>query len=281
MLDRRSFLGSVGAALALAARPGGAARLLADRKIKRIGLQLYTVRDQMKQDVAGTLAQVAKTGYREVEFAGYFDKTPAQIRALLEKNDLRSPSAHIPLQQVNSDWARTAAAAKTIGHEWIVIPWLDEDQRGKTADDWKRLAENFNRAAKQAHEAGLRFAYHNHWFEFAPVGGQVPYDLLLSETDPRLVDFEMDLYWITKAGGDPLAYFAKYPGRFKLVHVKDSTAKPKQAIADVGSGVIDFRTIFQHSKQAGIQHYFVERDDAPDPFASIANSERYLSKLEF
>lgn len=280
MLDRRSFLGSLGAALALAARPGAATRLLDGRKIRRVGLQLYTVRDAMKRDVAGTLARVAKIGYREVEFAGYFDKTPAQIRALLAQDGLTSPSAHIPYANVGSNWARSLDDAKTIGHEWVTIPWLDEGDR-KTLDDWKRVAATFNRAAEQAHAAGLRFAYHNHWFEFAPVNGQVPYDLLLRETDPKLVDFEMDLYWITKAGGDPLAYFAKYPGRFKLVHAKDSKGPPQQAMADVGSGVIDFRKIFAHSRQAGIQHYFVERDDAPDPFASIAASQRYLARLTF
>lgn len=280
MLDRRSFLGSVGAALALAARPGAASRLLGGRKLRRIGLQLYTVRDAMQHDVAGTLARVARIGYREVEFAGYFDKTPAQIRALLAQNGLAAPSTHIPYDKVASDWRRSLDDAKTIGHEWVTIPWIDEGQR-KTLDDWKRIAASFNRAATEAHAAGLRFAYHNHWFEFDPIDGKRPYDVLLAETDPKLVDLEMDLYWITKAGGDPLAYFAQHPGRFKLVHVKDSKGPPKHDMAPVGSGTIDFRKIFQHSEQAGIRHYFVEHDNPTDPFASITTSERYLAQLQF
>lgn len=280
MIDRRSFLGSLGATLALAARPGAALRLARGRKLDRVGLQLYTVREAMKNDVAGTLARVAAIGYREVEFAGYFGKTPAEVRALLDRNALRSPSTHVGYEVLGDAWAGTLAGAKSIGHEWVTVAWIPDAERA-TLDGWKRVAAAFNRAGEQAKAAGLRFAYHNHNFEFKRVGGRLPYDVLLEETDPRLVDFEMDLYWLVTAGGNPLAYFARHPGRFAMVHVKDSSGPPEQRMVDVGRGTIDFRHIFADSARAGIRHNFVEHDEPADPFASVTTSYRYLAALEF
>jgi sugar phosphate isomerase/epimerase len=138
-----------------------------------------------------------------------------------------------------------------------------------------------NRAGEAAARAGIHFAYHNHDFEFIALDGRLPYDVLLQATAPRHVTFELDLYWITRGGQDPLAYFARWPGRFRLVHVKDSDGPPDHRMADVGSGTIDWGRIFAHGKQAGIEHFFVERDDAPEPLASIAASYAYLHKLRF
>ena len=149
----------------------------------------------------------------------------------------------------------------------------------RTADGYKRVAELFNRAGAEARKAGLRFAYHNHDFEFAAVDDRIPYDVLLAETDPAAVEFEMDLYWVTHGGGDPLAYFARHPGRFPLVHVKDMDAA--RGMVDVGKGVIGWKQIFARRDQAGIRHYFVEHDQPPDPFASIRASYEYLKRLEF
>lgn len=280
---RRDFLATIGAtALGLAGvnAASACATIPARRKIDRIGLQLYTVRDLMEKDMPGTLAKVAAAGYKEVEFAGYFGRTPAQIRDLLQQNGLTSPSSHLAID-IFEKTPGVLADAKAIGNEWATLPWIGEELRGKTADDWKRLADRFNTFATQARSAGLRFAYHNHNFELAQVGGTRPLDILLSNTDPSLVDFEMDLYWVVFGGGDPLDFFNRYPGRFPMVHVKDSGGPPDNRMVDVGSGVIDFKTIFANGGKAGIKHYFVEHDQPADPIATITNSARYLSNLTF
>jgi sugar phosphate isomerase/epimerase len=248
-------------------------------RLDKVGLQLYTVRDLMKADFEGTLARVAEIGYKEVEFAGYFDHSPADVRAILARHGLSAPSTHIAFENDNQ-WKAALDTAKTIGHEYIVMPWIPADRR-KTLDDWKNFAQVFNRAAQMAHDAGIQFAYHNHDFEFPKLDGQVPYDVLLQNTDPKLVQLEIDLYWITKAGQDPLNYFSRWPGRVPLVHVKDSAGPPEHKMADVGAGKIEWKRIFAKREQAGIKHFFVEHDQPPQPFEDIAASYRYLSQLEF
>jgi sugar phosphate isomerase/epimerase len=143
------------------------------------------------------------------------------------------------------------------------------------------MAQRFNRAAAATKAAGLRFAFHNHNAEFRKIGDVVPFDVFLQETDPALVSFEMDLYWVVNAGADPLAYIARFPGRFRMVHVKDSMGPPDHKMVEVGAGKIDFKKIFAQSDKAGIEHYFVEHDQPADPMASIEASYRYLSALQF
>ncbi len=281
MTDRRDFIRALGVAALgpvlhpLAPSPSPRAPL---HKLDRIGLQLYTVRHQMEKDLEGTIARVAATGYREVEFAGYFGKSPRDVRALLDHHGLASPSSHVSLAP--DQWRAALEAAPVVGHRYLVIAWIPAEER-RTLDDYKRWAERLNRAATEAKAAGLEFAYHNHDFEFAPLDGKLPYDVLLAETDPKLVQLEMDLYWIVKAGQDPLAYFARWPGRFPMVHVKDSAGPPDHKMTAVGAGKIDFRKIFAQSDQAGIRHYFVEHDNPDDPFASIRASYDYLQRLAF
>ncbi|PYO09834.1 MAG: sugar phosphate isomerase/epimerase [Gemmatimonadetes bacterium] len=283
MQTRRNFIATLGvAALGIASREAMASSeiLAPRRKLKRIGLQLYTVRDLMKTDLPGTLSKVAAIGYKEVEFAGYFGRTPVQIRELLRRDGLSSPSTHLPFESLESGWQKQLDDAKGIGHHWATIAWIPEDKR-KTLDDWKRHADSFNKAGAQAKAAGMRFAYHNHDFELRSVDGQRPLDILLTSTDPSLVDFEMDLYWVKFGGGDPLDFFNRYPKRFAMVHVKDSSGPPDNRMVDVGQGTIDFRSIFAQSQKAGIKHYFVEHDQPADPIATIRNSYNYLHRLTF
>jgi sugar phosphate isomerase/epimerase len=275
--DRRSFLKVLGGAAVAAGLPR--VPRLPGARIDRVGLQLYTVRHEMEKDVEGTIARVAGSGYKEVEFAGYFKKTPAEVRALLDRNGLTAPSAHISAAGPDA-WHEALDAAHVIGHRYVVVPWIPVEQR-TGIDGYKKIAAHFNQAAEQARAAGLQFAYHNHDFEFAPVEGKLPYDVLLAETDPKLVQMEMDLYWITKGGQDPLAYFARWPGRFPLVHVKDSMGPPDNKMTDVGAGTIDWKHIFAKQQQAGITHFFVEHDQPADAFASIKASCDYLKRLEF
>jgi sugar phosphate isomerase/epimerase len=283
MQTRRNFFATLGvAALGIASRKAPAASdpSLPPRMLERIGLQLYTVRDVMKADLPGTLAKVAAIGYKEVEFAGYFGRTPAQIRELLHRNGLASPSNHFPFESLQKGWQQTLDDANAIGHQWVTIAWIPEEKR-RTLGDWNGLAALFNRAAAQAKSAGLRFAYHNHDVELRKIGGKSPLDVLLTETDPSLVDFEMDLYWAVFGGGDPLDFFSRYPKRFPMVHVKDSSGPPDNRMVDVGKGTIDFRSIFAESDRAGIKHYFVEHDSPPDPINTIRNSYDYLRALTF
>ncbi len=273
--DRRTFLGVAAAALG-AARVGALTRR-AHGRLGRIGVQLYTIRDAMKADFEGSLARVAEIGYQEVEFAGYFDRTPRQVRTILDRNHLKAPSSHIPIEMLSNGWDRMLEDAHVMGHEYLVVAWINEPDR--TVDGYKRVAELFNRAGEQARKAGIRFGYHNHAYEFDPVDGVRPYDILLAHTNPRDVAFELDLFWIVKGGADPLTCFATHEGRFPLVHVKDMDARG--GMVDVGRGTIDFAGIFRHARQAGIKHYFVEHDEPADPFASIAASYRYLHALRF
>ncbi|MGH7591322.1 MAG: sugar phosphate isomerase/epimerase family protein [Gemmatimonadales bacterium] len=285
--DRREFLAFAGAALVAGLVPralageswvvGHGSREGAHR-IAKIGLQLYTVRGLMATDFAGTIEQVAKVGYKEVEFAGYFGKTAPEVRKTLDANGLVSPSSHVAIEDLEKDPNAIFDYARTVGHEWVIVAWLDEDRRNTLAA-LEKSADGFNVIGAKAKAAGLKFAYHNHNPEFTPIEGQLPYDIFLSRTDPALVQFEMDLYWIINGGGDPLTYFAKYPGRFPLVHVKDMTKDRK--MVDVGQGMIDWKTIFSHSKEAGIEHYFVEHDEPPMPLADIKVSYDYLRALRF
>ena len=279
MSTRRDFLTTLGVALGAASL--GRARALeaedATRSLPRIGIQLYTLRSLMEKDVEGTLARVAGIGYKEVEFAGYFGRSPAHIRDVLKANGLTSPSTHIPLPASDDAWKRSLDEAKAIGHEWAVIPWLDAAMR----NDWPRIAERFNALAAMAKANGLRFAYHNHDFEFARVGNGTALDTLLAKTDPKLVDFEMDLYWVVKGGGDPLELFRRHAHRFPLMHAKDATAAPARAMVDVGSGTIGFAKIFARQKDSGMAHVYVEHDSPTDPLQSATNSYRYLAGLKF
>jgi sugar phosphate isomerase/epimerase len=276
--DRREFVKTLAAAGLAIAYPG-ALRTTHSARLAKVGIQLYTVRDQMKADFEGTLAHVAQIGYKEVEFAGYFNHSPADVKAILDRHGLSTPSTHIAFENADQ-WKTALDAAKAIGHEYIVMPWIPAERR-KTLDDWKSVAQVFNRAGQMAHDAGIQFAYHNHDFEFPKLEGQVPYDLLLQSTDPKLVQLEIDLYWITKAGQDPLAYFSRWPGRIPLVHVKDSAGPPDHKMVDAGQGKIDWKRIFAKKDQAGIKHAFVEHDQPPQPFEDIATSARYLKALEF
>ncbi len=297
-MKRRSFIEtSIATAAVFAAGPSWASAN--EHEIKKVGLQLYTVRGELKKDFDGTIAKVAATGYKEVEFFGgeYGGHPPKDVRALLDKNGLVSPSAHINYDVIENKWPETLDTAHVIGNQYLVCPWIDEKQR--TAEGYKRASELFDKAGEASKKAGIQFCYHNHSFEFAPsdaTGGKLLYDLLLEQTDAKLVKMEMDLGWISVAGKDPVSYFEKYPGRFPMVHVKDYVNDPnstssyagatgsvqfKGRLADVGKGIVDWKRIFAASDMGGIKHYFVENDDAKTPFEDIKISYDYLSGLRF
>ncbi len=250
------------------------------------GLQLYTVRSLMARDVERTIAAVARIGYGEVEFAGYFGRSPAQIRATLEAEGLTAPAVHLSLQELRSSFEGAVDAAAQIGHRYLVLPYLAGPERpgadGATGtalvDGYRRLADELNGLGARCRDAGLLFAYHNHDFELEEVNGLRLLDVMIENTDPELVRYEIDLFWIVHGGGDPFDYFERYPGRFDLCHVKDRTADGE--MVDVGAGVIDFEAIFAQSAQAGLIHYFVEHDTPGDPMASVRISYEHLASLD-
>jgi sugar phosphate isomerase/epimerase len=274
-LSRRDFIQVSGAAGLGAMLPFHSSP--ADR-LKRIGIQLYTVRQALDADFAGTLQRLAAIGYQEVEFAWNRGATPIQTRQVLDETGLTAPAAHLTVEDFEAGWSSTIPTARTLGVEYLVLAWIEPDQR-KSLEDYRQWAERFTRYGTAAREAGFTFAYHNHADELTPIDGQVPYDILLGGTDPATVRFEMDIYWVLEGGGNPLSYFAKWPGRFPLLHIKGRTADG--AMVDVGAGSVDWAAIFAHAKQAGVRHSFVEHDDATDAMASAAASYAYLRQLRF
>lgn len=296
-MNRRTFFKTSLALSAASSLPGSA--FAQQRKLDRIGLQLYSVRDLMKVDVAGTLQKVAAIGFKEVEFAGIFGLSPKEVRAILDRNGLTAPGTHVDWGTVDRKLPETLETAKILGHQFVIVPYLTEDDR-KQPDIYKRLADVLNRAGKESAKSGVQVAYHQHGFEFVPsegLGGKLPYDYLLDNTDPKLVKMELDLCWITAAEKDPLPYFDKYAGRFPLVHVKDwlKDGKPATAyagalgpdtkftgnMANVGQGSIDWKRIFARADKAGIKHFIVEHDNPKMPLDDLKGSYTYLRELRF
>lgn len=281
-LDRRAFLAALaGAGGGAALGPRGLAAAWRNAPtgapLQPLGLQLYTVRTLLADDVPGTLAAVAEIGYREVETAGLHGVPAARFRALLDDHGLRAVSAHVGLDVLQDDPARALDEAATLGQRWLTVPWLAEGDR--TPDGYRRVAEALNRAGEAAASVGCRVAYHNHDFEFAPLdGGVTGWALLVSETDAALVDLQMDLFWAVHAGADPVAWFQAHPGRFPMVHAKDRTASGD--MVDVGSGAMDFRALLGAGRAAGLRHILVEHDRPAHPLESIRNSYATLAALE-
>lgn len=282
---RRRFLEITGlAAGAAALRPGPLSATTAhgapsERGISgaldRVGLQLYTVRSLMAESVERTLELVAETGYREVEFAGYFDRSPGAIRSTLDGLGLTAPSMHIGLPLLVQSVEETLEAADAIGHRYVVVPWLGEEYRNP--DGYRSAADEMNAIAERCAEAGVGVGYHNHAFEFEPLGDTTGFDILLDRWDPALVTVEIDLFWIRAGGHDPLAYFESHPGRFTQCHIKDMSAGGD--MVDVGAGVIDFAEILAQSERAGLEHFYVEHDNPADPADSIRRSYLHLADL--
>ncbi|MCE2422208.1 MAG: TIM barrel protein [Gemmatimonadetes bacterium] len=245
------------------------------------GIQLYTLRSLMEADVERTLAQVAELGYREVEFAGYFARSPDQIAAVLAAEGLSAPATHLPLEAFRDHLDSTLETASAAGHRYLVLPWMPDEMRGDS-DTYRRTGEEMNAWGAKCAQAGMRFGYHNHDFELvlfaAPAAdAATPLDVLIQSTDPDLVTFEMDFFWMVHGGADPLDFFARYPGRFELCHVKDRTADGQ--MVDVGAGTIDFAGILAERGGAGMRHYFVEHDNPADPMNTARGSLDHLASL--
>jgi len=246
------------------------------------GLILYTVRDAMMKDPKKTLEQVAAAGYKVVEAAGYKDGKfynfkPARFKEIVESLGMKLISSHTHVSMENIQ--KVADDAAEAGLKYVVHPSM---ARG-SIDVFKKGAEDYNKFGEIFNKNGIRFAYHNHAYEFKKIDDIIPYDILLKGTQPNLVAMEMDLYWIVIGGHNPWEYFAKYPGRFELWHVKDMKDNTKKDMTEVGNGILDFKKIFSLSEQAGMKYYFVEQDTCLDhtPIESIRISQQYLKRMQF
>lgn len=254
---------------------------------KKIGVQLYTLRELIKKDLTGTIAAVAQAGYHEVETFDYVNRKFSGLSvqdydALLKKNQLQTPSGHYYLkgflfQGKDDEWKRAIEDAKQLGQRYMVVPYMEANER-KNLDSYKRLAARLNLGGEWCKQAGIQMAYHNHDFEFQPMEGRTGMDVLLKETDKSLVQFEMDIYWVSFAGQDPVALIKKHPGRFPLWHVKDMDNTPDKRFTEVGNGIINFKKVFDCQKKAGMKHFFVEQDVSAEPLTSVKMSIDYLKK---
>ncbi len=265
------------------------------RSVGDFGLQLWSVRDLMAENPVSTLEQIAAIGFKDVESAGYnggtfYGMTPKDFKRVLDGTGLIMRSCHTRTGLMRPDlthtmtngWESACEANASIGVKSMVCGYFDEKER-KTLDDYKKHAELFNKCGELAREYDLDFAHHNHDFEFLPLEGKIPYDLLLEGTDPQYVNFELDNYWIAKAGRSSLEYFDKYPGRFHYWHVKDMDDTEKKFFTEIGTGIIDYISIFKKAEQSGMRYFYVEQDqfNRYKPLESLEMSYDYLKKMVY
>lgn len=244
------------------------------RELRKIGLQLYTVRDLLTADFEGTLRRVAILGYHEVEFAGILGLDVSRTHKLLRSLGLTAPSLHLDYATLRDHARPSFEIAHMLGSRFVVCPWLDPSVR-QTADDWKRICDDLNTIGERASRSALTLAYHNHDFEFAELpNGIQPYDLLLSRTDERFVKFELDVYWATKGNLDSTRVLRSHRSRFPLVHLKDMAKDG--STTEIGRGTIDFAGILEAASHSGVEHVFVEQDVSTDPLRSIETSITFL-----
>ncbi len=280
-MKRRTFIkaGSAGLVAGMLVPKNILANLI---PLKKIGIQLYSLRNEIKEDLEGSLKKLSEIGYRNLEAAGYNDGKfygldPIDFKTIVNDLGMKVTSSHVTF---NKDGAGKALRAHMdLGVDYMVWPWLDNEQRA-SVESYSEVAEKFNIIGKMCKDNGMKFGYHNHDFEFNPIDDIIPYELLLNSTDPDLVCMQIDLYWITYAGKDPLKYFAKYPGRFELWHVKDMAAGEAKEMTEVGTGIINYQELFDHASLAGMKEFFVEQDVIKgDGFESVKSSFDFLNSM--
>jgi sugar phosphate isomerase/epimerase len=282
-MRRRHFLQAVSATLlaprALRALPLGSTT----RKLKRVGIQLYTLRDAAKQSLAETLAAIAAAGYTDVEMLGgmaNFGASPAQVKALLDKNRLRAPSTHVGTN-VLDQLDRALDEAHVIGHEYIVVASLPEDQ-AKTLDDYRRWADKFNEAGAKTRKSGIWLGFHDEAWDFKQVDGKVLYDELATRIDPKVVRLQLDTGNLGVAGGDPIEYMQRYRDKYWQFHIKDVPRLGAPNDCELGKGVIDFRKLLGMIDHIEEKHLYVEQESYPGaPIDSARRNYQYISALEF
>lgn len=287
---RRDFLRLSGNfALGLAIAPA-ACKLMskeeeeAAKVLSKYGLQLYTLRDDLPKDPKGVLQQVASFGYKQIEgYEGpqglFWGMTNLEFKKYMDALGMEFISSHC---DIDKDFEKKAAEAAAIGMKYLICPYKGAQ---KTLDDYKKIADDFNVKGEICKKNGIRFAYHNHDYTFKQLEGQLPQDVLMKGTDPALVDFEMDIYWVVTAGQDPEEWLKKYKNRFRACHVKDRTKNATEAAdsCTLGTGSIDFAKILKTAKKTGMQYYIVEQEKyaGTTPLQATKDNAAYMKKLKF
>src|SRR6266542_6515978 len=279
-MHRRTFVQALGASLAsgpwASLRGGGAGHL------NRIGLELYSVRDAMHKDPDGTLAAVRAMGYTDVELLwsfGNFGRTTEQVRAALDREGLRAPSAHISPISLFVGWNRSLEIAHRLGHEYLIVPSFTGETSG-TLDDWREWADRFNTAGAAARRAGIWLAFHNEADHMTLIDGKVPYDVFVERTDPKVVRLQLDTGNMAMGGGDPFAYLQRYRDRYWSFHLKDVVAN-RSSDTELGTGTLDFRRLLAAVPDVVRKPCYVEQEGAADSLASARRNHAFLEKLEF
>jgi sugar phosphate isomerase/epimerase len=314
-MNRRDFLAFSSAALA-ASTVGPAA---AGADIKQLGVQLFSVPKLLEKDFSHAIALLAGMRYSAVELygpysfsapeavarwrsvtpqlgfsgSGFFGLSVERVRAILTEHQMKVPSMHTDLQTLQTRMGELSEAAHSLGVTYVVLPSIPEENR-KSLDDYRRMADTFNAIGEQARRRGVKFCYHNHGYGLQEIQGQIPLKVVLQRTDPALVFLEMDIYWTTAGGADPVEYLKEYPSRYKLLHLKDMKERrrfkgdggdPSQWIelfpymTSVGDGVIDVKAIVSQGHRAGVEHFIVEQDMVANPEIALRRSADYLFKL--
>jgi sugar phosphate isomerase/epimerase len=248
------------------------------------GLQAYSVRKQLTENFEATMKYVSKVGYKYIEGYGldtdgmFLKKIKASHYAHVIKDlGMELKATHCAYCSADKA-AKMIDAAKATGMDYLIVPSIPSELR-HTLDQWKKVADNFNKLGEICKNVGLKFAYHNHSFEFQKMDGVIPQELLIESTDADLVAFEADLFWVTKAGYDPVKLIKKYPGRIKLFHVKDASAEMEGTT--VGSGIINFEELFKVGKNDALEYYFIEDERTDNPYKNIKADYDYISSQNY
>lgn len=279
MNSRRDFLKSTALALGTAVLP--AVNALAGKKVKTVGIQLYSVRNEMLKDAVGTLKKLASFGYKELESArsekgNYYGLSPKEIKKICSDLGMTVRSGHV---HVDDKFQQSIDQASEAGQEYLICSSMPSE--GQTVDNYKKAAEVFMKAGEDCKKQKIKFGYHNHSHEFEQENGQTLYDVLLNNTDAKLVHMELDLGWAVVAGKDPLDYFKRFPGRFPLWHLKDMNIQEKHSV-EFGKGGLDIVKMLRNSQQSGLKYIFIEQEEyASSAFESMKQDIDYLKKLEY
>ena len=284
-MNRRTFLSALGlAAVApqLGCTPRTGSMTATPRRLRRVGIELYTLRDDARRDLERTLVNIAQIGYKDVELLSSmnnFGMPPAQLRAVLDRNGLRAPSTHLSGESFN-DLDRQIENAKILGHQYLVLASLPTDK--PTLDDYRHWADRLNDAGRRALPSGIRIAFHDECIDYRKIDGVLPYDVLAERTDPTYVRLQLDTGNLAQAGGDPFDYLKRYGSRYWLFHIKDVPAIGADHDTDLGKGVIDFKRLFANIDHIDDKVLYVEQESYPGaPLDSARRDYQYISTLEF
>ncbi len=279
MTTRRDFIQSAGGLLAGSLLMPHLLKA-GDRAKKEVGIQLYSVRNEMLANPAETLIQLGKIGYNQIESArsakgNYYGLTPKEIKTILSDHGMTLRSGHT---HIDKDFQQSIDQAAEAGEQYLICAVLPSE--GQTVDNYKKNAALFNKAGEQCKKSGVSFGYHNHEYEFEKENGQVFYDVLLDNVQPDLALMELDLGWVVATGNNPVEYFTRYPGRFPLWHLKDMDLQKKQS-TEFGKGAVDIKGLLKNAKLSGMKYFFIEQEEySHTPMESMEFDYNYLSKLD-